>query len=50
MNTLDAKEAGEKLDRILNEAASAHQAVLITSLRASAVTEDKKDYELVQQF
>jgi hypothetical protein len=37
MNTLDAKEAGEKLDRILDEAAEADQPVLITSLRANAV-------------
>ena len=38
MNTLDAKEAGGKLDRIPDEAAEAHQPVLITSLRANGNT------------
>jgi prevent-host-death family protein len=49
MNTLDAKQAGEKLDRILYEAAEAHQPVLITSLRASAVLVPEEDWNAIQE-
>lgn len=49
MNTLDAKEAGEKLDRILDEAAEAHQPVLITSRRANAVLAPEEDWNAMQE-
>ncbi len=49
MNTLDAKKAGEKLDRIMDEAAEAHQPVLITSLRASAVLVPEEDWNAIQE-
>jgi prevent-host-death family protein len=49
MNTLEAKEAGEKLDRILDEAAEAHQPVLITSLRVSAVLVPGEDWNAIKE-
>jgi prevent-host-death family protein len=49
MNTLDAKEAGEKLDRILDEAAEGHQPVLITSPRANAVLVPEEDWNAIQE-
>jgi len=49
MNTLDAKEAGEKLARILDEAAQAHQPVLITSPRANAVLVAEEDWNAIQE-
>ena len=49
MNTLDAKEAGEKLDRILDEAAEAHQPLLITSMRANAVLVPEEDWNAIQE-
>ena len=49
MNTLDAKEAGEKHDQILDEAAEAHQPVLITSRRASAALVPEEDWNAVQE-
>ena len=49
MNTLDAKVTGEKLDRILDEAAEAHQPVLITSPRANAVLVAEEDWNAIQE-
>ena len=49
MNTLDAKEAGEKLDQILDEAAEAHRPVLITSPRANAVLVAEEDWNAIQE-
>ena len=49
MNTLDAKEAGEKLDRLLDEAVEAHQPVLITSPRANAVLVAEEDWNAIQK-
>ena len=49
MNTLDAKEAGEKLDRLLDEAVEAHQPVLITGPRANAVLVAEEDWNAIQE-
>ena len=49
MNTLDSKEAGEELDRILDEAAQTHQPVSITSLRANAVLAPEEDWNAIQE-
>ena len=49
MNTLDAKEAGEKLDRIVDKAADAHRPVLITSMRANAVLVPEEDWNAIQE-
>ena len=49
MNTLDAKEAGKKPDRILGEMAEAHQPVLITGLRANAVLVPEEDWNATQE-
>jgi prevent-host-death family protein len=49
MTTLDAKAAGAKLDRILDEAAEAHRPVLITSPRANAVLVSEADWNAMQE-
>jgi len=49
MNTVDAKEAGGKPDRILDEAAEAHQPVLTTGMRASAVLVPEEDWNAIQE-
>jgi prevent-host-death family protein len=49
MNTLNADEAREKLDRLLDETAEAHQPVLITSPRANAVLVAEEDWNAIQE-
>jgi len=49
MNALDAKEAGENLDRLLDEAVEAHQPVLITGPRANAVLVAEEDWNAIQE-
>jgi len=49
MNSLNATEAREKLDRLLDETAEAHQPILITSPRANAVLVAEEDWNAIQE-
>ncbi len=49
MKSVHAKDAVEKLDRILDEAAEAHPRVLITSSRANAVLVAEEDWNAIQE-
>jgi antitoxin YefM len=49
MNHLNANEAREKLDRLLDEAAEAHEPVLITSPKANAVLVAEEDWNAIQE-
>jgi prevent-host-death family protein len=49
MNSLNASDAREKLDRLLDETAEAHQPVLITGPRANAVLVAEEDWNAIQE-
>ena len=49
METLSAREAGENLDRLLEEAANAHEPVLITGVRSNAVLVGEEDWNAIQE-
>jgi antitoxin YefM len=44
MNSMNASEAREKLDRLLEEAAGSHEPVLITGPRSNAVLVGEEDW------
>jgi len=48
MNTLKASEAREKLYRLLDETAAAHQPVLISGPRSKAVLIGEEDWNAIQ--
>lgn len=49
MQTLKASEAREKLYRLLDETAAAHEPVLITGPRSNAVLVGEEDWNAVQE-
>ncbi len=49
MNTMKASEAREKLYRLLDETAAAHEPVLITGPRSNAVLVGEEDWNAVQE-
>jgi prevent-host-death family protein len=49
MNTVNANEAREKLDRLLEETTAAHQPVLIRGPRANAVLVGEEDWNAIQE-
>jgi antitoxin YefM len=49
MNTVNADEARDKLDRLIDEAAAAHQPVLITSPGANAMLVAAEDWNAIQE-
>jgi antitoxin YefM len=49
MQTLKASEAREKLYRLLDETAAAHEPVLITGPRSNAVLIGEEDWNAVQE-
>ena len=49
MNTMNASEAREKLYRLLDETATAHEPVLITGPRANAVLIAEEDWNAIQE-
>ena len=46
---MNASEAGEKLDRLLDEAATDHEPVLITGRRSNAVLVAEDDWNAIQE-
>ncbi len=49
MTSVNASEAREKLDRLLDETASDHEPVLITGLRSNAVLVGEEDWNSIQE-
>src|ERR1700722_7833580 len=49
MNRMSASEAREKLYRLLDETASAHEPVLITGPRSNAVLVGEEDWNAIQE-
>lgn len=49
MNIMNASEAREKLYRLLDEAAAAHEPVLITGPRSNAVLVAEEDWNAIQE-
>ena len=49
MNTMNASEAREKLYRLLDETAAAHEQVLITGPRSNAVLLGEDDWNAIQE-
>ena len=49
MNRMNASEAREKLYRLLDETASAHEPVLITGPRSNAVLVGEEDWNAIQE-
>ncbi len=49
MNSVTASDAREKLDRLLDEAASAHEPVLITGPRTNGVLVSESDWNAIQE-
>ena len=49
MNTMNASEARDKLYRLLDESAAAHEPVLITGPRANAVLVAEEDWNAIQE-
>jgi len=49
MNSVTASDAREKLDRLLDETASAHEPVLITGPRSNAVLVSEADWNAIQE-
>ncbi len=49
MNTMNASEAREKLYRLLDESAAAHEPVLITGPRSNAVLVAEEDWNAIQE-
>ena len=49
MTSMNASEAREKLYRLLDESASAHEPVLITGPRANAVLIGEDDWNSIQE-
>jgi antitoxin YefM len=49
MNTMNASEAREKLYRLLDESAAAHEPVLITGPRSNAVLVGEDDWNAIQE-
>ena len=49
MNTMNASEAREKLYRLLDDTAAAHEPVLITGPRANAVLVAEEDWNAIQE-
>ena len=49
MNSVNASEAREKLDRLLDDAASDHEPVLIRGPRANGVLVGEEDWNAIQE-
>ena len=49
MNTMNASEAREKLYRLLDETAAAHEPVLISGPRSKAVLIGEEDWNAIQE-
>lgn len=49
MSTLTASEARSKLYRLIDEAATSHQPILITGKRANAVLVSEEDWRAIQE-
>jgi antitoxin YefM len=49
MNTMNASEAREKLYRLLDETAAAHEPVLITGPRSNGVLVGEEDWNAIQE-
>ena len=49
MTTLKAREAGERLDEVLDQASEAHEPVLITGARSNAVLVAEQDWNAIQE-
>lgn len=49
MVSLTANEARERLDRLLDEAAEAHEPILITGPRANAVLVSEEDWRAIEE-
>ncbi len=49
MNTMNASEAREKLYRLLDETAAAHEPVLITGRRSNGVLLGEEDWNAIQE-
>jgi antitoxin YefM len=49
MNCLDASEAKEKLERLMDDASRAHEPVLITGPRTNAVLVGEEDWNAIQE-
>jgi prevent-host-death family protein len=49
MNTISASEAREKLYRLLDETAAAHEPVLITGPRSNGVLVGEEDWNAIQE-
>jgi prevent-host-death family protein len=49
MQTMNASEAREKLYRLLDEAAAAHEPMLITGPRSNAVLVGEEDWNSIQE-
>jgi antitoxin YefM len=49
MNTLNASDARDKLYRLLDETAVAHQPILITGRRSNAVLVAEEDWNSIQE-
>ncbi len=49
MNSINASEAREKLYRLLDETASAHELLLITGPRSNAVLVGEEDWNSIQE-
>lgn len=49
MNTMNASDARGKLYRLLDDAAAAHQPILITGRRSNAVLISEEDWNSIQE-
>jgi PHD/YefM family antitoxin component YafN of YafNO toxin-antitoxin module len=49
MNTMNASEAREKLYRVLDETAAAHEPLLITGRRSNGVLLGEEDWNAIQE-
>ena len=49
MNSMNASDARERLDKLLDETASGHEPVLIRGLRSNAVLVGEEDWNAIQE-
>jgi PHD/YefM family antitoxin component YafN of YafNO toxin-antitoxin module len=49
MNSIDARQASEKLDRLLDQTTSDHEPVLITGPRSNGVLVGEEDWNAIQE-
>ena len=49
MSTVDARKAGARLDRLIDDTSESHEPVLITGKRSNAVLISEEDWRSIQE-